>query len=98
MLPDAVAFGAQVISEVALHLERRFVGHRVEVLVEVRTELHAVPLHDARVLYAGLVPGEALLRREAGEADEDTRQRCVESVVDQIEALREKAASALRES
>src|SRR6476619_2738506 len=66
---DLEAALAEAVGQRHLHPDGLLVGHRVEVFVEAGNEAHAAALHDAGRLDAGLVIGEAFLRREARHAD-----------------------------
>lgn len=66
---DNEAALAELFGELNLHNLRGPVGHRIQVLVQLRYEPHAVLLDDAGRLDPVLVVLEALFGREPGHAD-----------------------------
>ena len=68
-----VAGAAQVFRQIFLHLRCRLERHGVQVRIKLRQQAHAVSLHHPGVLDASPVISEALLWRQAGHADIDTR-------------------------
>lgn len=75
-LPDSVPGIPQIIRELGFHLNGRFIRHGIQELVQLREKPYPIPLHDARVLDACLVPGEPLYRIEARDANVDTLRVC----------------------